>query len=71
MVSLTEILRKHGAQIEFGRVVMTTVEVDKAATEYAHAFIISELQDLLDRNSSQAYWPAIIKQRINQLKGNG
>lgn len=40
--------------------------INMALTDYA----ILELQTLLETNSTQAYWPAIIKQRINQLKGN-
>lgn len=33
-------------------------------------YTILELEKLLETNSTQAYWPAIIKERINQLKGN-
>lgn len=70
MVSLIEILRRNGAIIEDGHVVMTCIEMSKAADEYAHDFVESELQSLLVTHSTQAYWPSIIKQRINQLKGN-
>jgi len=41
-------------------------DLDLALRSYA----IMELETLLETNSTQAYWPAIIKQRINQLKGN-
>lgn len=71
MVSLIDILRKHKAVIQNSQVIMSCVEISKAADEYAHDSVISELQSLLDENSTQAYWPAIIKQRINQLKSNG
>jgi hypothetical protein len=69
MVSLIDILRQNGAVIQDGHVVMTCIEISKAADEYAHDSVESELQSLLDTHSTQAYWPAIIKQRINKLKG--
>jgi hypothetical protein len=70
MLNLVDVLRNNEAIFEGQSVVMTCRSIDKAATEYAHLFVISELENLLQEHSTQAYWPAIIKQRINQLKGN-
>ncbi len=69
MLSLIEVLRNNNAVIDRGNVMISCRDIDKAVTEYAHSHVISELEDLLNRHSTQAYWPAIIKERIKQLKG--
>ena len=70
MLSLIEVLRKHKAIINDGAVIITPQNIRDAADEYVHDSIVRELESLLETNSTQAYWPAIIKERIKQLKGD-
>jgi len=70
MLSLIDVLRSNGGVIENGAVMITCKDMDVAARLYVHNCVVKELESLLEINSTQAYWPAIIKQRINQLKGN-
>lgn len=69
MLSLSDVLRNNNAVIDRGNVMITCKDIDKAVTEYSHEAVVLELEDLLERHSTQSYWPAIIKQS-NQLKGN-
>jgi hypothetical protein len=69
MLSLIDVLRSNGGIVENGAVMITCKGIDQAVTTYAYEYVIKELESLLQNNSTQAYWPAIIKQRINQLKG--
>ncbi len=71
MLSITDILKRNGAVVKDGYVTIRCIDIDKAMNEYRHCSALCELQDLIKSNSTQAYWPAIIKQRINQLNGNG
>lgn len=68
MTTLSDVLKNNNAVFNGQHITITTRDMDKAATEYAYAAIICELEDLLENHSTQSYWPAIIKHRINQLK---
>ena len=69
MPSLIEVLINNNAVIDRGNVMISCRDIDTAVVEYSNSVVVSELEDLLNRHSTQAYWPAIIKERIKQLKG--
>lgn len=68
MTTLIEILKNHNATISNGVITITARDMDEVANDIGREAIAVELQDILDRNSTQAYYPAIIKCRINSYK---
>lgn len=63
-----QLLEKHGAKIEGGKITISCTNMADFMYEYAHEAIIADLNDILERHSAKANFPAIIKERINNYQ---
>lgn len=68
MTTLIQILKNNNATIVNGVITISCRDMDQVAIDICREAIIAELQDVLDRHSTQAYFQSILKQLINRYK---
>jgi hypothetical protein len=67
-MSVFDLLKRHGAEFNGDKLIISCRDIVKVLDEYSRDGISAELQDILDRASSKAYLPTILKERIKRYR---